>query len=123
SVTLLLYPFALALFVVFLLGITFAVSAVTVFYKDVQQIVEIVIYALFWLTPIVYSMDQITGKLRGLILLNPVAHYIELFHNIVYWGRAPSVSTWGICSLLAVVSLGLGVFCFRGLEQKFVEEL
>jgi len=123
SVTLLLYPFALALFVIFLLGVTFAVSAVTVFYKDVQQIVEIVIYALFWLTPIVYSMDQITGKLRALILLNPVAHYIELFHNIVYWGRAPSVSTWGICSLLAVVSLGLGVFCFRGLEQKFVEEL
>ena len=123
SWTLLLYPVALVLFVTFLLGVTFVVSAVTVFYKDVQQIVEISVYALFWMTPIVYSMDQITGKLRTIILLNPVSHYMKLFHHIVYWGTTPPMTAWGICCLFSACSLCLGVYCFKSLEQRFVEEL
>jgi ABC-type polysaccharide/polyol phosphate export permease len=123
SYSLLLYPLALLLFVGFSLGVCFMLSAVTVFYKDVKQIVEVVIYVLFWITPIVYGPEQMGGKLALLLKLNPLTHYMELFQEIIFRGLFPGMALWSFCAVAAAVSLLLGVFCFRSLEQKFVEEL
>jgi lipopolysaccharide transport system permease protein len=123
SVSLFLYPVGLLLFVVFSLGICFVLSAVTVFYKDVKQIAEVFVYVLFWVTPIVYDLEQMPGKMRFIVELNPVTQFLALFQEIMYWRRFPDLSLWGLCALFALVSLLIGVFCFRSLEQKFVEEL
>jgi len=123
SASLLLYPAALLLYCVFLLGIVFVVSAATVFFKDVRQIVEIAVYILFWSTPIVYAFSQIGGKVKTAIMLNPLTHFMTLFHDIVYWGRVPPLSTWGLCLAFSLAALFLGVTVFNGLERKFVEEL
>ncbi len=123
SASLLLYPVALLLFVVFTAGVGFAVSAITVFYRDIKQIVEIGLAAGFWMTPIVYDFEALSGTIKTVIRLNPVAHFIVLFQHIVYYGRVPPLYIWASCAGFAVLALFVGVSVFKFLERRFVEEL
>jgi lipopolysaccharide transport system permease protein/teichoic acid transport system permease protein len=90
---------------VFVLGITFIVSAVTVFYRDVGIIIGHFMRLLFWISPILWSFMEVAGRGRrlqqglegierafglpegvlfGLIALNPMSILMESYRKVVY---------------------------------------
>ena len=58
-------------------------STLFVFFKDTIQIVSIVTTVIFWLTPIVYSIDSMPTKVQDILMFNPVYYAIMGFRNVL----------------------------------------
>ena len=71
------------------LGFTMIMSAVTVFLRDLEYILGIVVMAWQFLTPIMYSIDLVPEKVQWIFALNPMTHVIEAYRDILYSGRMP----------------------------------
>lgn len=105
------------------LGFALVVSAVTVFFKDLEHIVTVILMAWIYLTPILYSMDTIPGKLMWVFKLNPMAHVIEAYHSVLYWKHRPTGGGLMYAVIFAAGMLFIGEFVFARLDDNFAEEL
>ena len=119
----LLYPFILLIQYVLLLGIGFIVSSVTVYFRDLEHIIGVVLMAAFYATPIVYKLEQLPHTLQILVNLNPMTHLINAYRDIFYYHQMPNmeilVTLLGISLVLTVV----GYFIFKKLQKGFAEQL
>jgi ABC-2 type transport system permease protein/lipopolysaccharide transport system permease protein len=79
STALFFIPVAYVLLFMFSLGVGLVLSIVTVFFRDMQYVLQIAMQGLFFLTPILYKASALSGAVAGLVALNPVVPYIELF--------------------------------------------
>lgn len=127
-------PVALVLVVVFGMAMAILLSAVNVYMRDVQHIVEIAIMLLFWASPIIYSFAFVTDYLRGgwleeLYLANPVTLAILAFQRGIWMAGAdePFPANMplrlGIALVVSVLFLWLAQRVFSRLEGNFAQEL
>jgi ABC-type polysaccharide/polyol phosphate export permease len=121
--SLLLLPFALLLLVLFLLGIVLIASVLTVFFRDFSHILQVGLVGLFYLTPIMYPISLLSGKLLTVIKFNPFYYFIVLFHNIIYDSIMPASYVWLTCVGFAVLSMGIGVVIFYIKERDIIYRL
>lgn len=105
------------------LGFTLAISAATVYFKDLEHIVTVILMAWIYLTPILYSFDIIPEKIVWIFKINPMAHVIEAYHSVLYWKQVPTGMGLLYSIVFAVVILILGEFIFARLNDNFAEEL
>lgn len=94
-----------------------------VFMRDIGQVVPVVLQAIFWLTPIVYSVEILPLDVRELFELNPLFPLVTAYHDVLLYGRTPS---W--ISLLplvgATVVLGMtSLMVYRRASQEMVDAL
>lgn len=104
----------------FVLGLGFFTSAINVYIRDVENLVDILNQILFYATPIIYPLSIVPILMQKWIWLNPVAGLIILFRRIVFESQLP----WEItgCFLgLGVFVLVLGWLVFKKLERRFAE--
>lgn len=120
---LLFLPIVMMLEYVFALGMTFLVSSVTVYFRDMEQIVGLVMMAWIYVTPIMYNMEYVPEKFRWLVLLNPMTSMIEMYHQILYYRILPAGRYMIMAAVASVITLAIGVFVFTKLERRFAEEL
>lgn len=118
----LLYLGIAALLLVFTAGAGLMLSALTVFYRDVRHFVQVGVTLLFWLTPIVYPFEMVPAAARPWFLLNPLVLFVEAFHDVLFWNRAPGPEVLGGITLWAGVALVAGWTLFARLELRFAEE-
>ena len=126
-VPLLFLPAAVLLSFGVALGLALLVSAGNVFFRDIEHLLEVLLMAWFFLTPIIYEFNMVAGRIPARLLtlyrLNPMVHNVDLYHDILYWGRVPAAITlWGAV-LGAIGSLALGYFVFKRCEPRFAEEV
>lgn len=130
-----LIPVALIALLLFCAALAIFFSAVNVYLRDMQHLVEIALLPLFFLSPIVYSYDLIADRLGSfawVYLLNPVTpvvlavqraiygNYSDVVHQFPFWWYLRNLAFVIIgSSLLLVFSLSV----FRRLEGNFTEEL
>jgi ABC-type polysaccharide/polyol phosphate export permease len=120
---LILYPVSALLLLIFVTGVSLGISALAVFYRDLQHLVEVGLRLLFWLTPIVYNFTRIPESIRPLFRLNPMVSFIIPYHELLYLNELPSLGNWVLMLIWAVGILGLGYLLFKKLEARFVEVL
>ncbi len=123
SWSLLAYPAVLLLNLAFITGIALLLSTLTVFYRDLKHLTEVILLTLFWVTPILYDISMIPERVRWLFKLNPMAAYITSYQKIIYLGAWP---TWRMLLsglVWAVATLALGYWVFRRHKHRFAEEL
>jgi len=113
----------LALHVLFTLGISFFVSAATVFYRDVRHFTEILLTLLFWLTPIIYDIHTIPESMRKVIYLNPLSFFISGYQDVLYRQVFPTAHQFLVLTLLSLSVLGLGYAFFSFYKVRFAEEV
>ena len=123
SLALLFIPVAYALLVIFSLGIALVMSVATVFFRDLQYVIGIIMQAWFFLTPIFYKPDSLAGKVAWLIKLNPLASFVELFRAPLYIGMLPDSSVILGTFLMAMFSVFVGLLFFVYQEKKIVFRL
>jgi ABC-2 type transport system permease protein len=118
-----LYPFILLVQYILLLGISFIVSSITVYFRDLEHIIGIILMAAFYGTPIVYKLEQLPANLQILMKLNPMTHLINGYRDIFYYQQMPNMKM--LCILLAgsLVITVIGYFIFKKLQKGFVEQL
>lgn len=118
-------PVALLITALFLLGLVLIISIVNVYFRDLSHIIQIVFMGLFYLTPIVYTLEFIEANsfLYFIVKLNPFMYFVELFHSIIYRAQSPDLTTWLICTVLTVMSLFFGILIFSSKEKDVVYRL
>lgn len=105
------------------LGMTMIVSSITVYWRDVEYLMNIIAMAWQFATPVMYGLDQVPEALVPYFNINPMTHVIVAYRDILYYGKVPQLST-----LLSAVVCG-AVFCIIGfalfghLQKHFAEEL
>ncbi|NIP30365.1 MAG: ABC transporter permease [Candidatus Dadabacteria bacterium] len=119
---LLIIPYILAISI-FILGISWFLSALNVFLRDVGQIIGVLVYLWFFLTPILYTPQMIPESLQGVFSLNPMLHAIEGYRIAVLDKVEMDIA--GLvyllfCSLFIFV---LGALTFKRLKPEFADVL
>jgi len=113
----------------FVLGIGLALSALNVYFRDIEHFLTILLLLWFYATPIIYPIDlvldndQITGVMRNVYLMNPMVHFADAYRAIFYHVRVPGVSTYLYMLISAAAAMAFGLWLFKKLEAKFAEEL
>jgi ABC-2 type transport system permease protein len=113
-------PIPLAALTLFTLGATFFFATANVYYRDVSHIIQIVLQALFYLTPIIYSIDQIPAKFRWMFWLNPLTFSLSDFRMYTYYGMLPSLASITASFLTGLFALVIGFAIFRKYQHEFV---
>lgn len=119
----LLYPVILLIQYILLLGISFIVSSVTVYFRDLEHIIGVILMAAFYGTPIVYKLEQLPENLQIIMKLNPMTHLINAYRDIFYYQQMPNLKILGIVLLLGLVLTVGGYFLFKKLQKGFAEQL
>jgi ABC-type polysaccharide/polyol phosphate export permease len=101
-------------------GCGFFLAAANVFFRDVTHIVQIILSAWFYASPVIYSLEFIPEKSRFLFALNPMVYLLEGFRQPIYSGRLPEPATALAAMTLGVLSLAVGYGVFRRYEESFV---
>lgn len=113
-----------ALWALFTSGVALAISAANVFFHDVQYLWSIVTQVLFYATPVVYFPQIITvDAIRFVSQYGPTGAFVNLFHEVLYDGRMPTMLQWIYVVGLATASFAAGTFVFARLSPRFAEEL
>jgi len=119
----LLYPAVLFVQYILTLGISFILSAVTVYIRDIEHIVGVVLMAAFYTTPIVYKLEQLPENLRIIMKLNPMTYIINGYRDIFYYQQLPNMRHLGYLLGASLTLLIIGYFIFKKLQKGFAEEL
>jgi len=98
-------------------------SALTVQFRDLEYLLNIIMMALMYMTPIMYTMEMVPEALRGLFMLNPMTAVIEAYHEILYYKMIPQISTMSSAVAWGIGSLIIGIIVFEKKQRNFVEEL
>src|SRR5438132_2974154 len=85
----LMAPVFFLLLILFTVGLTFATSAINVFYRDVNPVVQIALQLWLYLTPVAYPLAAVSARFRPLFILNPLSAIVEGFRSSLVFGRAP----------------------------------
>lgn len=119
-ITWLYLPVPLLALVMFTLGCGLLGAAANVFYRDVSHIVQILLSAWFYLSPVIYSLDFISPRRRWVFRLNPLAYTLHGFRLAIYNGLLPSPQSALLSLACGVVALVLGILVFRRFQNSFV---
>lgn len=120
---LILLPVALLLLMMFCMGLGMALSALTVFFRDVQHLWSVILTAWTYATPIFWTSDYIYAMphwLQTILLVNPMYNYLQFMRDIFLFQTTPSSQAFALCVFWAVASLGIGYFIFHKTEKKFI---
>ncbi len=107
----------------FVLGIVFFLSAVTVYFRDMEQIIGLVLMAWIYATPIMYNMDYVPQKYLLYIKMNPMTAIIEIYHQVLYYHITPTMDYWITAASATLISLIVGIITFEKLSRSFAEEM
>lgn len=115
---LLLYP--VACLVIFNLGMGLILSALYVFFRDMQYLWGILTQLLMWLSAIFYTIDSYSPMVQNLFLLNPLYLYIRYFRKIVLDGVIPTPQFHLLAAAYALIALAIGAFMYKKYNHEFL---
>jgi lipopolysaccharide transport system permease protein len=123
SLTIILFPLLHILFFPIVYGISLALASLYVYYRDMNQIGDVVIQIGFFLSPIVYLLSLIPENYRFYYMLNPITRLIEMYRGVLLYNRLPGLTDLGIVIFSGIVLLILGSLLFSRLSSRFAEEI
>jgi ABC-type polysaccharide/polyol phosphate export permease len=107
----------------FLLGLAFALSALNVFVRDIQNVMTYVFRMMFYASPALLSLDNVSPAYRKYFMLNPMSPLFLSYHDIVSYQRLPHFFALGVLSSVSAVLLVFGYLLFVKLEPQFSKVL
>jgi ABC-type polysaccharide/polyol phosphate export permease len=102
------------------LGTSFLFATANVFYRDVSHIVQVVLSAWFYFSPIIYSLDFVPHKYQWFFKLNPLLYVLNGFRLGIYYGELPSMLSIAMSLGCGIVTLIIGYAVFRKFQNSFV---
>lgn len=121
--TIIFLPIVLLLLILLVMGFSYVLSVIHVYVRDIQPFWAVTIHALFFITPIIWYVDEVDGILLDIQKINPVGQIIELGHKLVVFGEIPPLNDWIYSSVFAIGIFFGGYFFFQRFQEHVVEEL
>ena len=105
----------------FALGVTLATSALNVFYRDVNPVVQIGLQLWLYLTPVAYPLSAVSPQYQPWFLLNPLTGVIEGLRAVVIFNRAPEWGVVGVSAALILTLLTASAILFKKTDKYFAD--
>ena len=120
--TALLAPLPIVYCFVFSVGFSLILSALTVYFRDIQHLYSVLLTVWMYLTPIIYPMSLIEGNatMETIIRCNPMYYYVDYFRDVVMYNTIPSLADNLLCIGIALGTLLLGSLIFSKAQKKFI---
>lgn len=115
---LLLYP--IVCLTIFNIGVGMILSALFVFFRDIEYLYSIFTMLLMYLSAIFYNINVYSLKIQYLFYVNPVYVYIRYFRKIVIENDIPQLSFHFLCAFYALVVLGVGSWIYKKYNHQFL---
>jgi lipopolysaccharide transport system permease protein len=100
-------------------GISFTLSAIGVYFKDVKDIVQMFTLIGIYLLPIFYLPEQVPEQFRLLLFINPFSYMVWCYQDVLYLGRFDHPWAWVAFIVMSHFSFTFGYNLFRKLKIMF----
>jgi lipopolysaccharide transport system permease protein len=117
----LMTPVFFALLILFTVGFTMATSAINVFYRDVNPVVQIALQLWLYLTPVAYSLSRVSPRFRWLYVLNPLTAVVEGFRSSLVFGTEPDWRIVAISTTLTLALFASAFVMFKRMDKYFAD--
>lgn len=114
----LIYP--MICLVIFNLGMGLILSAIYVFFRDIQYLYGIFTMLLMYMSAIFYSIDEFSALGKNLFLLNPIYLYIRYFRKIVIESTVPTPQFHLLAAAYALAAFGIGCYIYKKKNHSFL---
>jgi len=121
--TLIYLPYILTIYFILALGVALAISALNVYYRDIQFIWIVVLQAGFFITPILYPLSIFPPSLQAIFRLNPIAQIIVTARDVILYSVPPYWVSLAYAGIASLVIFAVGYSIFRRLEPRFAEAM
>ena len=121
-----LLPLAFLLIVTFAFGVGLVLMVANTFYRDLEHMIDVMLRGGLYLSPIFWEAREVLARgtaFKYVVIYNPVAYMLELFHHILYYGEWPPLELWVATVSLAVGALLVGYLVYKRYEDKLIFEL
>lgn len=115
---LLLYP--IGCLVLFNIGVGLILSAMFMFFRDIQYLWSVFTQLLMYMSAIFYTIDGYSQTAQNLFLLNPIYLHIRYFRKIVIDGVIPSVWFHLLMAADVLIVLGIGCWMYKKYNHRFL---
>lgn len=119
--SILLLPVLLLIQIILTAGISFLMSALNVYYRDVNQMTLLVLQLWMYACPIIYPTSLVPAWLLPYYLLNPMAVVIDGYRKVLIQGVLPDWGQLGIAAAISLFVLWFGYTIFKRMEDKFAD--
>jgi lipopolysaccharide transport system permease protein len=113
----------LVLFVLFVAGLSMAFAAANVAFRDLQELVPVMLLLWFYGTPLFYRLEMVPEDYRWMILLNPMTWFLDLFRHVFYYQVFPPGKVILVAAGLGMGTMAAGYLLFVRLARTFSKEL
>lgn len=121
--TIILLPFLLIDLFLLTVGVSLFLSSLTVYFRDLKFIWQILLQMGFFVTPIIYKLGMFPEYVRNMLHLNPLVPILDTAHNLVLYNSLPTLkeTLYIIISTAIIFIIGYAVFKIK--SKRIVEEL
>jgi lipopolysaccharide transport system permease protein len=117
GLTLVFLPFLMVLQAVFTIGVVWFLSCVNILYRDITQVVGLLMVLLMFVSPIAYTPQMVPGGLEMVVRLNPFSYLIEAYRAVLLFNQFPSIAGLSAMGGLAFLALFAGYRYFMRLRR------
>ena len=118
----LLLPLPVLVQLLLTLGLALLVSALTVHFRDIQNILSHLLHVWFFATPVLYVLPP-SGTLRTVLRFNPMSHVIISYQEMLFRGHFDHGRGLFAAALAGLAALVAGAFLFERLRDTLAEEV
>lgn len=119
--TFVLFPLAALPLLLFCLGLSWAISAIGVYFRDIQQVVALAVSVLMFITPIFYSLNAVPLRFHQFVELNPLTHFVEWARQILILGELPNTGGFFVGLACCFLFAWFGYFIFQKMRDGFAD--
>ncbi|MCQ1529158.1 ABC transporter permease [Lutispora saccharofermentans] len=114
-------PILLILQIVFSTGLVWILASLNVFFRDIGQIITVVLIMLMMVSPIAYTNEMISPQILPYMKANPLYYLITMLRDILMFNRLPGIYDFSIFLSVSVFVFYLGYFVFSRLKVVFAD--
>jgi lipopolysaccharide transport system permease protein len=116
-----LMPVALGLQILWLVGLVWILSSVTVALPDITYFVNLLIFLVMFVSPIGFRVDLVPPKLAFTLYLNPIFYMTQVFRSTLIAGEHASLAVWGVYTVMSVGLFVVGSAFFLAFKDVLVD--
>jgi lipopolysaccharide transport system permease protein len=104
-----------------LTGLLWILSLVNLVFRDLPNLINLLLMMIMILSPIAYTPDMVPASLRTILILNPMAYFIVAYQDTLILGRLPSVANMLVVTVLSLGLFGVGGYFFARAKPVFID--
>ncbi|WP_105619005.1 ABC transporter permease [Vallitalea okinawensis] len=121
--TVLLLPLQLIPVILLAAGLAWFLSALGVFVRDINNLTNVLVSFILFMSPIFYPLSSIPENIRVVYYFNPLTYIVEDIRKVLIWGEVPELHTYIIQLIVGIIVLYLGYVWFKKVKDGFVDVL